>query len=169
MWSGPVLIKPGRLLWGVWLMIIACCIHYAWPVKQESVFHAAHPVPQAERESVAKSSKLRMLAYWAEHNESCAVSAPDVDIYENYLIKKQGESIQELFNLRILPFPDASLVTVEEKSPRCTESRTIQRYSQVWIVYDTVNEDGVTAFIDDLIEAVCIQHFVNVLNGIWPC
>jgi len=172
MWSGPVLIKPGRLLWSASVVFALFSIYYAWPVPPEidtNPFRAARDVPRAEREQVTRACKLKLLAHWAEHNQSCGVAGPDIGIYTNYMLRKHGDGVEELFNVRVLPFPNASLLTTEEESPLCKKSRTIERYSRVWIIYDTSNEDAMMALIEDPLEAACIQHFDDLLKGIWPC
>jgi len=183
MWSGPVLIKPVRFVWGTSVILALLSVYYAWPntrppIKPNPIpepnnrtFRAARSILLSERMAVTTTYKLRLLSLWNEPNytHACAVTAPYIGAYINYVLYSQNNTLYDIFNMRVLPNVNSSMLLVEEQSPLCNKSVTKERYSEVNVVYDTLTAEAWTSSLVDPIAAACMQHLADVLSGLWPC
>jgi len=171
MYSAPVFVNPLHIAHCLFWPLALAILWYSIP-RAPTGFRESRDVPRIERFSVATRWKDKMIAYWEEHNSSCGVIAPNVKGYDSYMLMKRGETVDEIFNLRVLPIPDAGHFTIEEFSPLCPDpekGRLVDRLAKVLIMHDTLFEDSKTLTIDNLPDAVCLQHFYDIFKGEWPC
>ncbi len=105
---------------------------------------------------------------------TCGLSAPNLRVYRRILL----QWVSSRTDMLIAVNPRYSNATFgiqsvkAEQSLLCfnsTDAMNRQRYLSVTATYyDFVSSRNVTRVLDG-VDAICFQHHVDVLDGVWPC
>jgi len=102
----------------------------------------------------------------------CAFAAPNLLVYEQFLLLRTGtQNYTVVMNPVLVPTADSKVSTLSEASYMCddaTVTQTRERYDSVVCSYfDSEWQTQKQVFTGAL--SVCLQHFVDIFNGTWPC
>lgn len=136
-------------------------------------FRASSPV---ETEDQAKLLMQAVYPFLHElhlkYPKACAFAGANVHVYDQILVAKEpGGQLSTLFNPEVFPVQDSAVSELRETSYLCTDltvSRLAQRYDEVVCRYRDENFVLQRKSVKGA-QAVCLQHFVEVLQGTWPC
>lgn len=133
-------------------------------------------VAQYKKTSSYEHLRTEMSRYMLGRSKSCGISASNFRYYVNYMVVRSSfdsKGVEEMFNVRILRFHDRDKTSlVRESSHMCNAEYAptdqVHRSSVVTIEYE--NFAGVTTSRDVSGSiSFCVQHYVDILLGEWPC
>ena len=144
------------------------------PTEHPLMFKAAQVLTTAadarETQSVLRA---RMLALLHERPSLCGVAAPNLGVYQRYaILRRETGELVDVFN----PVVDSiehlqnKNITVNERSIMCEgqQRHPHVRHSAVWVTHVNVLWQHVSSLWTKQ-EAFCLQHFLDLFEGLWPC
>jgi hypothetical protein len=170
-------------------VFLVCAWIYALAHQPEpaALFRPSLPVTSLQsRKELSLRLRPLLMEYWQAHPEICGVAAPYLNRFYNYLVINLQGQVVELFNLDVWLDEKAKPLLVEELSPLCDielnstlqthhereedrPGRKIERFSSIWIKYDTLLEQEKRILVSNLDDSMCLQYFYDILQGEWPC
>lgn len=165
---------------GVVLQILAAAAVLVWAMGwwQWNVAHGDVLRPSADVRRVYTDVDERTRTFlwnWAvAHPELCAVSAAHLRVYLRYAVIRLHGLPVRVTNPRYVPLADEPADGIaKERSVMCHEPGGYvlrRRWVAIHFLYDDGDVGG--ASVGTRLEgadALCAQHLVDVLDGIWPC
>lgn len=158
------------VLTALWLLAVVWLFR---PRLPEGVFRASAHIPSLnELLRVRRQVNQTLSRQMQLHPEYCGIASASIRIYEQYaLIRTSPETTLTMVNLRVEPLEHTDTLTLQESSRMCDPSHSHTSRTRAKAVSATWRNEHYLVQTGDFIgtTAVCLQHWHEVMQGVWPC
>lgn len=146
-----------------------CWLVYLAPKRPPHAFRASDPFTTwNDTLEFRRKHEEDMLKFLKKRPNACGLAAPNIHVYQHVFLTTSDK--QWHFNAKWAPASN-EVKTMREASYMCgknAKKHEVERYPEINLVY--YDKDWV--FRKETLtgnKAYCAQHFVDILDGKWPC
>jgi peptide deformylase len=129
---------------------------------------------QVHDKSELSYATKQMRLFLNRHPDNCGISAPNFRVYERFMLLRTNDGVGfiEMYNPRYVVRENSPVVEVKEAKLMCDRDSQgdslNERARKITVTYENFVGETVTVNMSNK-AAYCVQHFVDILDGNWPC
>lgn len=162
-------------------MVVSILFSFSWAVVHHWTVSLADPFEHARlRASVHVNNDNDVPGavrsfMWSQMSlplQPCGITAAHMQHYRRFLLLRLDDRIVEMYNPEYDPVDTPGVVNVQEFDAMChwNESSVVRQRNQTVAVWTQETAHGhKQRMVATGTVALCLQHAMDILSGIWPC